>query len=66
MDSSSKDYKYRIVFIRHGESEWNQKNIFTGWEDVCLSANGHVEAQAGGQRLKEANFTFDIAFTSVL
>lgn len=59
-------YKYRIVLIRHGESEWNLKNIFTGWEDVCLSEHGHIEAKAGGARLKEANFTFDVAFTSML
>lgn len=58
--------KYKIVLIRHGESEWNLKNVFTGWEDVCLSVAGHKEAEEGGRRLKEAGFTFDIVFTSVL
>jgi len=57
---------YKIVFIRHGESEWNVANIFTGWHDVDLSPAGHEEAIAAGKCLKEKGFKFDIVFTSVL
>ena len=55
-----------LVFIRHGLSEWNAKNLFTGWRDVKLSEQGIAEAQAAGRKLKEAGYEFDIAFTSVL
>ena len=54
------------VFIRHGQSEWNAKNLFTGWRDVNLSAQGVAEAQAAGQKLAAAGYEFDQAFTSVL
>ena len=57
---------YQIVMIRHGESEWNKKNIFTGWTDVDLSEKGHLEAAQGGKALKEEGFTFDVCYTSVL
>ncbi len=55
-----------LVLIRHGESEWNQKNLFTGWVDVDLSSNGKKEAAEGGKILLEEGYTFDICFTSYL
>ena len=55
-----------LVFIRHGQSEWNAKNLFTGWRDVKLSEQGLAEAAAAGKKLKENGYEFDIAFTSVL
>ncbi len=57
---------YKIVLLRHGESAWNKANRFTGWTDVDLSEKGIIEAKEAGKRLKEAGFTFDEAFTSVL
>ena len=57
---------YKIVLIRHGESEWNKANLFTGWTDVDLSDTGREEARNGGKLLKEEGITFDICFTSVL
>ena len=56
----------QLVFIRHGFSEWNAKNLFTGWRDVNLTERGIEEAKSAGQKLKDAGFEFDIAFTSVL
>ena len=56
----------KLVLLRHGQSEWNRENRFTGWTDVDLSASGVQEAHAAGCLLKEAGFVFDIAFTSVL
>lgn len=55
-----------LVFIRHGQSQWNAKNLFTGWRDVNLSEQGIAEASAAGQKLKQNGYQFDIAFTSVL
>ncbi|RIA47297.1 phosphoglycerate mutase [Dichotomicrobium thermohalophilum] len=55
-----------LVLVRHGESEWNKLNLFTGWRDVELSERGVEEARKAGHALKEAGFTFDIAFTSAL
>jgi 2,3-bisphosphoglycerate-dependent phosphoglycerate mutase len=57
---------YRLVLLRHGESEWNRENRFTGWTDVDLSDKGRQEAAAAGQLLKKEGFDFDICFTSVL
>ena len=57
---------YQLVMIRHGESVWNQKNLFTGWTDVDLSETGHKEAAQGGVLLKEAGFSFDVCYTSYL
>ena len=57
---------YKVVLVRHGESDWNKQNRFTGWTDVDLSEKGIAEAQEGGQILKAQGYTFDIAFTSVL
>ncbi|MCD4672180.1 MAG: 2,3-diphosphoglycerate-dependent phosphoglycerate mutase [Anaerolineaceae bacterium] len=56
----------KLVLLRHGESEWNKKNLFTGWTDVDLSEQGIKEAKAAADYLKEDGFTFDIAYTSVL
>jgi len=56
----------KLVLVRHGESKWNLENRFTGWTDVELSSNGIKEAEAAGKLLKENDFTFDIAFSSVL
>ena len=58
--------KFTFVMVRHGESEWNKLNLFTGWTDVDLSENGVNEAKNGGKLLKEAGFEFDICYTSFL
>jgi 2,3-bisphosphoglycerate-dependent phosphoglycerate mutase len=55
-----------LVLVRHGESEWNLKNLFTGWRDVGLTEKGIREAQAAGRRLKAQGLRFDVAFTSAL
>jgi 2,3-bisphosphoglycerate-dependent phosphoglycerate mutase len=55
-----------LVLSRHGESEWNLKNLFTGWKDPGLTEKGVEEAKAGGRRLKSLGISFDIAFTSAL
>lgn len=57
---------YKLVLIRHGESEWNKLNLFTGWTDVDLTEKGIEEAKNGGKLLKAEGFNFDIAYTSVL
>lgn len=57
---------YKIIFMRHGESTWNLANRFTGWVDVDLTEKGVAEAKQAGKLLKEAGFTFDLAYTSVL
>lgn len=56
----------KLVLIRHGESQWNLENRFTGWTDVDLTDKGIEEAKAAGKILKEAGYAFDAAFTSVL
>ncbi len=55
-----------LVLVRHGQSEWNLKNLFTGWRDVDLTEKGIEEARAAGRRLKAQGLRFDVAFTSVL
>src|SRR5919109_2328891 len=55
-----------LVLVRHGESEWNKKNLFTGWRDIDLTENGIAEARAAGRKLKAQGIRFDIAFTSAL
>jgi len=55
-----------LVLVRHGQSEWNLKNLFTGWKDPDLTPQGIAEAKAAGQRLKAKGLHFDIAFTSAL
>jgi 2,3-bisphosphoglycerate-dependent phosphoglycerate mutase len=56
----------KLVLLRHGESQWNKENRFTGWVDVPLSAQGEAEAKSAGQLLRAEGFVFDVAFTSVL
>lgn len=56
----------KLVLVRHGESEWNKLNLFTGWTDVDLSEKGHAEAAQAGKLLKEEGYDFDICFTSYL
>jgi len=55
-----------LVLVRHGESEWNLKNLFTGWRDVDLTAKGIEEARTAGRKLKAQGLRFDVAFTSAL
>ncbi len=57
---------YKVVLLRHGESEWNKANLFTGWTDVDLSEKGLQEAKQAAELLKKEGYTFDIAYTSVL
>src|SRR3990167_7436804 len=55
-----------LVLVRHGQSEWNLKNLFTGWRDVNLTAQGIAEARTAGKKLKAQGIRFDVAFTSAL
>lgn len=55
-----------LVLVRHGQSEWNLKNLFTGWKDPGLTEKGVAEATAAGQRLKALGLSFDVAYTSTL
>ena len=55
-----------LVLVRHGESEWNLKNLFTGWKDIDLTDKGVAEARGAGRRLKALGLSFDVAFTSDL
>lgn len=57
---------YTLILLRHGNSTWNQKNLFTGWVDVDLSDQGRQEAKRAGELLKEANLKPNVLFTSVL
>ena len=57
---------YKLVLIRHGESQWNLENRFTGWTDVPLTQTGVAQARRAGELLREAGFEFDMAYTSVL
>jgi 2,3-bisphosphoglycerate-dependent phosphoglycerate mutase len=60
------NFPLRLVLLRHGESDWNRENRFTGWTDVDLSAKGVDEARAAGRALKAGGYRFDLAYTSVL
>ena len=60
------EMKYKLVFLRHGQSSWNLENRFTGWTDVGLTEQGVGEAHTAGQLLRENKYTFDLAYTSVL
>lgn len=60
------EMKRELVLVRHGQSDWNLKNLFTGWQDPDLSALGIEEARAAGRKLKASGHQFEIAFTSVL
>ena len=55
-----------LVLVRHGQSQWNEKNLFTGWKDPDLTEKGEKEAKEAGLALKESGYKFDIMFTSVL
>ena len=55
-----------LVLVRHGQSEWNAKNLFTGWRDPGLTETGETEAREAGRRLKALGLSFDIAYTSAL
>ncbi len=57
---------HKLVLIRHGQSEWNLSNRFTGWTDVDLTAQGVAEAISGARLLKEEGLSFDVAYTSLL
>ena len=59
-------YMSNLILVRHGQSEWNLENRFTGWVDVDLTEQGQNEALEAGKELKEAELNFDIAYTSVL
>jgi 2,3-bisphosphoglycerate-dependent phosphoglycerate mutase len=57
---------HKLVLLRHGESEWNQENRFTGWHDVDLTAKGEEEGRRSGRLLKDEGFSFDVVYTSLL
>ncbi|XP_023178428.1 phosphoglycerate mutase 2 [Drosophila hydei] len=63
---SSSSKKFLVVMLRHGESEWNQKNLFCGWYDAPLTEKGAKEATLAGKAIKDAKINFDIAHTSLL
>jgi 2,3-bisphosphoglycerate-dependent phosphoglycerate mutase len=55
-----------LVLVRHGESDWNKKNLFTGWRDIDLTETGIAEARAAGRKLKAQGLKFDVGYTSAL
>ena len=55
-----------LVLVRHGQSEWNAKNLFTGWKDPGLTENGTAEAIRAGKHLKSLGLSFDVLYTSAL
>jgi len=57
---------HTLVLVRHGQSEWNKKNLFTGWRDVELTEQGRTEAREAGELMKAAGLEFDVAYTSGL
>lgn len=57
---------YKLILLRHGESQWNRENRFTGWTDVDLSEKGFAEARAAGRMIRDADIMPDLAYTSVL
>ena len=65
-NSRENDMNRLLVLVRHGQSDWNLKNLFTGWKDPGLTEQGIAEARAAGEKLKQAGYRFDIAFTSAL
>ena len=57
---------HKLVLMRHGESQWNLENRFTGWKDVDLTETGRMQAWQAGELLKKEGYEFDLAFSSVL
>ena len=55
-----------LVLVRHGQSEWNLQNLFTGWKDPGLTEQGVAEARAAGRKLQEGGYRFDVTYTSAL
>lgn len=66
MDTNNNLSPGKLVLVRHGQSDWNQKNLFTGWTDVDLTEQGVLEATSAGRTLAEAGIGFDLALTSYL
>jgi 2,3-bisphosphoglycerate-dependent phosphoglycerate mutase len=66
VEDSSKHAPYQLVLLRHGESDWNRKNLFTGWVDVGLTDRGQAEASRGGELLVEHDLLPDVLHTSLL
>src|ERR671910_738237 len=66
MHEPMREPMFKLVLLRHGESQWNLENRFTGWTDVDLTEDGRREAKSAGELLRHEGFTFDIAYTSVL
>jgi len=66
MIAKANPHGFDLVIVRHGESEWNKKNLFTGWRDVRLTDTGKAEARTAGRMLHGEGFGFDVAYTSVL
>jgi 2,3-bisphosphoglycerate-dependent phosphoglycerate mutase len=66
IEKKGKKVSGTLVLVRHGQSEWNLKNLFTGWRDVGLSEQGLAEAKSAGEKLRARGLKFDIAFTSAL
>ena len=64
--TSNSSSKYKLILLRHGESEWNALNLFTGWVDVRLSSKGETEAKRGGELMKERSLLPDVVHTSLL
>ena len=66
LSSKPGEVAHTIVLVRHGQSQWNLENRFTGWVDVPLTDQGESEAREAGKMLKREGFTFDVAYTSML
>lgn len=66
MNTNTRPAPGKLVLVRHGQSDWNQKNLFTGWHDVDLTEQGILEATSAGRTLAEAGIFFDVALTSYL
>src|SRR5215468_6114136 len=64
-NGSRAQHMHKLILLRHGESDWNRENRFTGWTDVDLSTTGLEEARRAGRILLDTGFTFDVAFTSL-
>ena len=65
VNEKNRGMTYKLVLLRHGQSEWNEKNLFTGWVDVNLTDKGRAEAKRGGELLAERNILPDVVHTSL-